>query len=238
MKTKPGVCWKQLLARISDVWEARLDMSIRDRIISKLEMVGKEKPSFTPLIYKGTLVLIALAALFVPLMLVAIPYIPFFNDMSMQAKAKTQGTYGYHFDDEQPLLFSPVPGTLSRNADIPGDSISLEASAAMGNPVPVTMASLKKGREAYDIFCIVCHGKLGEGDGPVIGPNRFPAPPTLHSEAARAYKDGQFFHIITYGKNIMPSYADKLGETDRWHVVNYLHALRRAYQPQIGDFTK
>ena len=38
---------------------------------------------------------------------------------------------------------------------------------------------MQRGGELYNIFCIVCHGKQGEGDGPVIGPDRFPAAFTI-----------------------------------------------------------
>ena len=69
---------------------------------------------------------------------------------------------------------------------------------------------MRGGQELYDIHCIACHGKLGVGDGPVTGPDRFPAPPSLHTDQARGYTDGTIFHIITKGTEKMPSYADKL----------------------------
>jgi mono/diheme cytochrome c family protein len=90
------------------------------------------------------------------------------------------------------------------------------------------MDNLQRGRNRYDIFCIACHGRMAEGDGPVVGPNRFPAPPSLHTDQARGYDDGTIYYVITHGIGKMPGYADKLTPQDRWKVVHYVRALQLA----------
>ena len=73
------------------------------------------------------------------------------------------------------------------------------------------------------------------GTGPIVGPALFPAPPSLHTKAARDFKDGRIFHVITRGQNTMPSYADKLTVEDRWAVIHFVRALQRALHPKPED---
>jgi hypothetical protein len=74
------------------------------------------------------------------------------------------------------------------------------------------------------------------GDGPAVGPDRMPAPPSLHTDAVKGFEDGHIYHIITAGKEKMPSYASRIRPMDRWAVVNYLHVLHRALDPKDEDF--
>jgi mono/diheme cytochrome c family protein len=38
-------------------------------------------------------------------------------------------------------------------------------------------------------------------------------------------KDGQLFHIITFGQGNMPSYAAQVDRDDRWKVVRFVRGL-------------
>jgi len=78
-------------------------------------------------------------------------------------------------------------------------------------------------------------GRLGQGDGPVIGPDRFGAPPSLHTKQAREYADGTIFHITTKGLEKMPGYAEQLTPGERWQVIQYLRALQRSMNPKPED---
>jgi mono/diheme cytochrome c family protein len=50
----------------------------------------------------------------------------------------------------------------------------------------------------------------------------------LHSERIRSFEDGRFYHVITNGKNIMPSYAAQISREERWAIVNYIRVLQKA----------
>ena len=102
------------------------------------------------------------------------------------------------------------------------------------NPVALTLDHVRRGQSRFNISCIACHGARGNGDGPVTGPNRFPAPPSLHTDQAVGYADGTIFHIITKGTGKMPLYGDTLSEPDRWKVIYYVRALQLAVRPQPG----
>lgn len=100
-------------------------------------------------------------------------------------------------------------------------------------PFPSSNEVLAFGRNRYEIFCSPCHGADGKGDGPVVQ-RGFVPPPDLTRPEARAYSDARLFHVISAGQNIMPSYAGKLTEAERWAVVYYLRQLQREAQGQVA----
>jgi hypothetical protein len=53
-------------------------------------------------------------------------------------------------------------------------------------------------------------------------------PPNLVADNAKGYSDARVFHVISAGQNIMPGYADKLKEEDRWAIVHYVRELQKA----------
>ena len=137
----------------------------------------------------------------------------------------------------------PLPAhTIPRNFR-PYSIATLEQAKGHVNPLPRSKAVLGKGRQLFNVYCIVCHGKYGEGDGLVAAmPNwprpLFPRPPSLQSDKIRDYKDGQIFHIISLGQNLMPSYAEKLNDEERWSIIHYIRVLYRAKHPTPDDLKK
>jgi len=95
-----------------------------------------------------------------------------------------------------------------------------EGDVIRDNPVPITAESVAAGKLTYEINCQVCHGADGRGGARA-------ADLTLH---VPAHSDGTIFFWISEGlplesvRKTMPSWKDRLNETDRWHVVNYLRA--------------
>ena len=69
--------------------------------------------------------------------------------------------------------------------------------------------ALETGAELYRVYCGLCHGSRGDGDG-VVAQRGFPAPPQLYGETGLALLDGQIFHIISHGQNNMPGHASQL----------------------------
>ena len=130
----------------------------------------------------------------------------------------------------------PVKGTISRGF-MPYEISSLdEAGKVLKNPLARSSEVMHNGKALYNVYCIVCHGQFGEGNGSIVP--KFPQPPTLQSDKIKDYKDGQIFHVMTLGQNLMPSYADKLSETERWSIVHYIRALYRAKHPTAEDMKK
>ena len=124
-----------------------------------------------------------------------------------------------------------VPGAIPRGflplhyQATPADS--LRAGAELKNPFSYDDGrALDRGMFVYVNFCQTCHGPLGLGDGPVTQ-RGFPAPLSLIASHAVEMKDGQMFHIVTYGQKNMASYATQVSRDDRWKVILYVRALQK-----------
>jgi hypothetical protein len=48
----------------------------------------------------------------------------------------------------------------------------------------------------------------------------------LREGKSKDMKDGQLFHILTYGQGNMPSYAAQLSQDDRWRVIVHVRSLQ------------
>jgi mono/diheme cytochrome c family protein len=94
-------------------------------------------------------------------------------------------------------------------------------------PMPITKADLDRGQERYNIYCSVCHGMTGYGDGIVArrGFNK-PSPANYHQDRLRQAPPGHFFDVMTNGWGAMPSYAQQVSVEDRWRIVAYVRALQ------------
>jgi len=94
-------------------------------------------------------------------------------------------------------------------------------------PMTITKADLDRGQERYNIYCSVCHGMTGYGDGIVArrGFNR-PSPASYHQDRLRHAPVGHFFDVMTNGWGAMPSYASQVPVEDRWRIAAYVRALQ------------
>lgn len=109
-----------------------------------------------------------------------------------------------------------------------------EEAASLENPLPRTLATMEKGRALYAVYCRVCHGPLGDGRTSLSG--AYGAKPTdLRARRLAQARDGAIYHVLTVGKNAMPSYAYELEEDERWAVIHYLRALQRAQDAREED---
>ena len=97
-------------------------------------------------------------------------------------------------------------------------------------PFPVTQEVLTRGKERFEIFCSMCHGLTGEGDGMVVR-RGFRRPPTYYTDDLRNARVGHFFDVITNGWGSMPNYAAQIPAQDRWAIIAYIRALQLS-QPQ------
>ena len=97
-----------------------------------------------------------------------------------------------------------------------------------------SIAAMERGRNRYDIFCVPCHGAVGDGDG-YITRRGFPHPPTFHSDKLRGAPDQYLFDVMTKGYGAMYPYADRITPQDRWAIVGYVRALQRSQHASIDD---
>jgi mono/diheme cytochrome c family protein len=97
-------------------------------------------------------------------------------------------------------------------------------------PVPVTKELIDRGEERYNIYCIVCHGPTGNGDGMIVR-RGFSPPPTYNDDRLRNAPVGHFYDVITNGWGKMNSYAHQVPVADRWAIVAYIRALQISQNP-------
>ncbi|MBS1261480.1 MAG: hypothetical protein MAG453_00805 [Calditrichaeota bacterium] len=133
----------------------------------------------------------------------------------------------------------PVEGTIARGRLKLNDRYYRGIDPATGepveeNPVEVTRTSLARGRERFDIYCAVCHGKDGSGRS-IMLERGFTPPPSFHEDPVLSQPDGHYFDVITNGIRNMPGYENQIPVRDRWLIVQYLRALQRSQRADISD---
>ncbi|MEI7812608.1 MAG: quinol:electron acceptor oxidoreductase subunit ActD [Ignavibacteria bacterium] len=159
-------------------------------------------------------------------------FMPPFNWMANQPKLNPQHKTVLFADGFGMRL--PVEGSVARGFEpylYKGNQAS--ASKNLINPLLPVKENLSMGRMKFDIFCSPCHGYFAKGDSRLRG--QFPNPPSLHSEKVRNFRDGDIYHIITEGQNVMPSYAKQISREERWAVILYVRALQRSQNAKETD---
>ncbi len=123
----------------------------------------------------------------------------------------------------------PAEGSISRGfipfeIDNTFEGFQLAKTTLM-NPLDSTQVDLKRGKELYGIYCGICHGNKGKGQGKLVKREKILGIPS-YDDAGRAITPGSIYHTIYYGKNSMGSYANQLNEEERWQVVAYVSKLK------------
>ena len=128
----------------------------------------------------------------------------------------------------------PVAGTQARSEtpyyyeDTEADRLRATEEIVMAK-TPLTAENLASGKELYNIYCAICHGDKGNGDGYLVREDGgvFPAQPAnFLSDDFIQSGNGRYYHALIYGKNVMSGYADKLSANERWNVIHYIRSLQ------------
>lgn len=106
-----------------------------------------------------------------------------------------------------------------------------DANDAEDFPFPVTQEVMERGKERFEIFCAMCHGLTGEGDGMIVR-RGFRKPPSYHEPRLQQARVGYFFRVMTEGFGAMPSYRNQVPVQDRWAIAAYIRALQLSHMNQ------
>jgi mono/diheme cytochrome c family protein len=144
----------------------------------------------------------------------------------------------------------PVAGAMARGDELPfayaidkpGDTTNYVASKQAQNPLPALDAGqMKEAERLYLVNCGVCHGSKLDGNGPLWKDGSGPFTSAPKNLMTLDMPDGQMFYSITYGKNMMGSYASQITDKQRWMVIHYIKAQQAAKsasaKPAAGDST-
>ena len=131
-----------------------------------------------------------------------------------------------NFSDEMTMRM-PVEGTVHRDMlPFPWENTAedrLAAGEALSNPMESSSENLDRGLEYYKIFCLNCHGPLGDGQGYLFTSGRYPLPPaSLVNDQVLALRDGEIYHSITLGYGIMGAHGAMIGPEDRWRIILHI----------------
>jgi mono/diheme cytochrome c family protein len=130
----------------------------------------------------------------------------------------------------------PVPGAVARGHlnENTGFHTGMRDSLYVDIPLKIDMPLLERGKERFDIFCAVCHGRTGNGKS-IMALKGFTPAPSYQDPRLLEMKDGQLFQVITQGIRNMPGLSNQLPVSDRWAVVAYVRALQRSVNATLAD---
>ena len=179
------------------------------------------------------------------------PRIHIFQDMDNQAKFKTQQVNDLFRDSRANR--PEVEGTVARGEArlddhywtgwVDGDWVT-----AMPDRLEVDRLLLERGQERFGIYCSMCHGVAGYGDGavhhramelvnnPAIGNGTvWVQPRNLHEEQIRERPIGHIYNTITNGLGSMAGYEAQIPVEDRWAIAAYVRVLQRSQNARPED---
>jgi hypothetical protein len=123
----------------------------------------------------------------------------------------------------------PAEGTINRGfevyeyPDTPEALLTVKA-ANLKSPIgTLSEKDMEKAKGLYDIYCAICHGEAGNGQGKLVTQGKFLGVPSYKD---RVINEGSIFHVVTYGLNLMGSHANQLSKKERWMVAAYVVDLK------------
>jgi mono/diheme cytochrome c family protein len=127
---------------------------------------------------------------------------------------------------------TPVAGTVKRGDDAHYEILkdttgAYNVSANLKNPLgPLDTMQMVEAERLYLVNCGICHGPKLDGNGPLYkdGAGPYTAKPANLAAGPLyiAMAEGTMFHSVTYGKNMMGSYASQVTPKQRWMIVSYI----------------
>ena len=170
------------------------------------------------------------------------------EDMADQMKLNTYEPTAIFIDgtEARPLVAGTVPRIPGPQT--PGLSYShlwTEVPAGMSDsvpenatiPFPVDKLVIDRGRQRYNIYCAVCHGRLGDANGMIVQ-RGFVPPPSYHNPRLSnptITPDGHFYNVISNGYGAMFSYAERVAPRDRWAIAAYIRVLQASVKQAVND---
>lgn len=155
------------------------------------------------------------------------------TQFNMQFQERFNAQQENPFFENGMAMRDPVEGTVARGM-LRHDTVLFEGVNDDGNyvtdiPFDLTRDFLYRGKERYDIYCQMCHGATGNGQGIIMtGQYGYVPAPTFHRVDSYNMTDGEIYSSIANGIRSMPSYSTQIRVEDRWAIVAYVRALQKS----------
>ena len=175
-----------------------------------------------------------------------------FFDMDFQPKFKSQSVNPLFADGraQRPSVLGTVAQGETRLDTHLYDGV-VNGKWADTLPAGMTMSKelLERGQQRYNIYCSVCHGYAGYGDGTVnkramelMSSSEGPANGTswvqaksMHDPVVREHPLGMIYNVATNGIRNMAGYGTQIDVNDRWAIAAYVKALQLSQNASIQD---
>lgn len=149
-------------------------------------------------------------------------------NMDQQPKYLAQAESAFFADGA--TMRQPVEGTVARGElfeDVLFQTGRDEAGEyATALPFTADAEVLKRGEQRYGIYCVPCHGDIGDGRGALFQKAQVQSA-DLREERIQNQPDGQIFDTITNGLGLMSGYKYPIPPRDRWAIIAYMRELQR-----------
>jgi mono/diheme cytochrome c family protein len=122
----------------------------------------------------------------------------------------------------------PAEGTINRGFEVyeyENTTAGYDlAKANLKSPIDtLSTEDMDKAKGLYEIYCAICHGNGGNGQGKLVTQGKFLGVPSYKDRVITA---GSVFHVQTYGLNSMGAYSNQLNAHERWLVASYVMKLK------------
>ena len=139
----------------------------------------------------------------------------------------------------------PVAGTVARgdmiSYHLTNDSTGLNAANTLKSPLDTAFIKadqMKEAQRLYLVYCGICHGDKLDGNGPLpAGGAYVAAPANFMAPNIKAFPDGHYFYVMTFGIRTMGSYASQLTPEQRWWVLKYIRSKQGGAGGSATDST-
>ncbi len=138
------------------------------------------------------------------------------------------------------LLAGTLLGTVTD--DPPSDQASQAPAQASAEPVEAPEPAayqdlLGEGAKVYAASCFVCHGGVGNGNGPGAANLSTPARDFTDQDWMASQSDGVFYTSIQRGVpgTPMPAFAGRLSQREIWAVTAYIRGFSPAVELQTAS---
>lgn len=171
------------------------------------------------------------------------------DDMWEQQRTSTLGPSDF-YDDNQGAR-APVEGTVAQGHLKEDDFLHRgveNGEIATRFPFPITKKHLEDGRVKYDVFCLPCHARVGDGYGMIVQ-RGFKQPASFHIDRLRNASPGYYYSVLVNGfrqtqrpdadlkddDKVHPAIAKNLTAEERWSVIAYIRALQLSQNAKLSD---
>lgn len=102
------------------------------------------------------------------------------------------------------------------------------------SPQPFSAEEIAAGYALYRRNCVACHGQQGRGDGPLA--SALPVAPADLTAHLFMHTEGDLYSFVKDGLDggVMPGFAARLDDGDRWRLVAFLEAQAAAAQAGLA----